>query len=867
MHTNNITFDINAEQVTICGRTYNIPQCETWPHVFVLSKLYLKLYGRNINAAAGIPRFVIPETEQENNELSLFVSSNQEASFMSPTVNFALYREGESDPIAIYEEEIEKLSGTRVYPKKSFAPLTVGRYILLGSNVSSECDSKLVGAGGERFYCMFDVLPTGRAESHPVMRSAEVRRKADAVRAGRYTSGALHLRLVLGSNLNSKGELSASCYSDDWALMAKSDCYHPKGRNAGDTIGITLRSKCIWMPGDYFVVLSHNREPYALVIFHFEGEAVTNCEIRSLAATDTEYLLVKHVERDEQDRWQSVEKCRGVKSVRPQLIRACSKKSFNSLCRAKGFEMLQANCYASVNAPTSCNAEDLAQILPDFLGFGMEGVETVDCREHVESLREAIDDCEEKTLVLCEAGKLVSPDAADKVQLLEEAIADQSVVRSLIFIADAETLRQLRAQSRLIDEALADAPHFEQTWPSVAETVGLIYDDVKASYLSLTPEAENALAEQVIANYETVCQWGREQRLDFINRHLLARLRQRICEYVKNQDDLKDDQFSTILAEDIALAECVCKPVSVKNTSKEPGFEESMEELNRMVGLAELKERLANTFLQIRFNERRRALGLPADICGSHHMLFTGNPGTGKTTVAKLIGQIYRSMGLLSKGQVVCMDRTTLVGPYIGHTEEKMLEVLEKARGNVLFIDEAYALCDSTSDRKDFGNHVIEALLPILAEPNPNMLVIMAGYEDEMQRLMQMNQGLKGRFPHQFNFPDYTADELMRIGDDLLQRLGYVLSEDARQRLVEIVGQVLSCRDRYFCNARWIKQFVESGILPAMARRVMQADSDGVDRALLSTIERCDVESAAMQYALQNKPRNLALHRRIGFVA
>ncbi|WP_289466454.1 AAA family ATPase, partial [Klebsiella pneumoniae] len=86
--------------------------------------------------------------------------------------------------------------------------------------------------------------------------------------------------------------------------------------------------------------------------------------------------------------------------------------------------------------------------------------------------------------------------------------------------------------------------------------------------------------------------------------------------------------------------------------------------------------------------------------------------------MAKLIGQIYRSMGLLSKGQVVCMDRTTLVGPYIGHTEEKMLEVLEKARGNVLFIDEAYALCDSTSDRKDFGNHVIEALLPILAEPN-----------------------------------------------------------------------------------------------------------------------------------------------------
>lgn len=164
MHTNNITFDINAEQVTVCGRTYNIPQCETWPHVFVLSKLYLKLYGRNINAAAGIPRFVIPETEQENDELSLFVSSNQEASFMSPTVNFALYREGESDPIAIYEEEIEKLSGTRVYPKKSFAPLTVGRYILLGAMCRANVIRNLLAlAGSASIVCLMCSRQGGRS--------------------------------------------------------------------------------------------------------------------------------------------------------------------------------------------------------------------------------------------------------------------------------------------------------------------------------------------------------------------------------------------------------------------------------------------------------------------------------------------------------------------------------------------------------------------------------------------------------------------------------------------------------------------------------------------------------------------------------
>ena len=119
-----------------------------------------------------------------------------------------------------------------------------------------------------------------------------------------------------------------------------------------------------------------------------------------------------------------------------------------------------------------------------------------------------------------------------------------------------------------------------------------------------------------------------------------------------------------------------------------------------------------------------------------------------RTTVAKMIGRIYHSLGILSKGDVVVAERGTLVGRYIGETEQKMQQVLEQARGNVLFIDEAYTLCDSTDDRKDYGYRVIECLLTVMAEDNPDMTVIMAGYGREMDRMLQANQGLRGRFAH-----------------------------------------------------------------------------------------------------------------------
>lgn len=290
-----------------------------------------------------------------------------------------------------------------------------------------------------------------------------------------------------------------------------------------------------------------------------------------------------------------------------------------------------------------------------------------------------------------------------------------------------------------------------------------------------------------------------------------------------------------------------------------------MRPLNELVGMNRLKQDLEMLFYQVCFNRQRKQLGLPGEDEGPYHMLLTGNPGTGKTTAAKLIGQVFRALGLLSKGEVITTDRSQLVGRYIGETEVNMQRVLEQARGNVLFIDEAYALCDSLDDRKDFGNHVIESLLGVLSEPHPDMVIIFAGYHDEMERLMQMNQGLRGRFPYAFHLEDYTAGELMQIAECFLSKHGYMLDAGAGRLLQEVISGAVASKDRYFSNARWVNQLLVSGVLPAMAMRVMQA-AGSIDPVDYQLIREEDVACAAARFGRSSSPM-LVPRRRIGFTA
>ena len=313
-------------------------------------------------------------------------------------------------------------------------------------------------------------------------------------------------------------------------------------------------------------------------------------------------------------------------------------------------------------------------------------------------------------------------------------------------------------------------------------------------------------------------------------------------------------------------------PITLNDTEFQPALRETPfaefsaeEELQQMVGLKQLKEDIQEARMMSLFLKERRELNL--DLCGDsrYHMLFLGNPGTGKTTVARLVGKMYHQMGLLSKGHTVETCRTNLVGEYLGHTEKNTKEAIEEARGGVLFIDEAYTLIEGGSDTKDYGKEVINALLTVLSEPNPDMIVILAGYEDEMEQMLQANPGLKGRFPHTLRFNDYSAEELMQIARLQFDHGAYRMSPEAECLLRATIAGALADKDRYFSNARWIKQFIASGILPAMAQRVMTHDApDNIE--LYRTIERCDIEQAAEK--LPSRPAvSITPRRRIGFRA
>lgn len=702
---------------------------------------------------------------------------------------------------------------------------------------------------------------------HPRLGDGVVRRKADDVRAGRFTSGALCMYCMLESRLVEDSIISAVCYSDDWQLMAEGMCEHSRGREAHRKVGVTLRSRRIWMEGMYHVLLSHNGEPFAVAEFQYDGAPSMPCQVRSIGVSDVEYQLLTRVATDDDLHWHDVHRFDGVGEVKLDLVRHFCRKDFYALCREYGLSLRGVHRYAVITAPTTCSAYRLADVLPRYLHFSLERVDLISCRKYnPDDLNGAFSFSyiEDKVVGLTDLASLTA--RRDKLYEVEQAIENTEHACYILFVGKQDEVERLCQLSPIVAKAVEGAPRFDLAHPSVAERVEMLRSCVSEEELALSPEAEDTLARQVMRHADELLDWEADDYQRYVRTDLVERLHRRVQRAIDEGHEPRPEHLFDLQVEDFDIASYISmQEKDVVSSNNELLYRKSMAKLEAMVGLASLKAQLARDFAMMRFYDERRRMGLSAESGATHHMLFTGNPGTGKTTVARLIGKIYHAMGYLSKGEVIAVDRTQLVGAHIGETEENMLDVLKRAKGNVLFIDEAYTLCDTTYDRRDFGYHVVEALLPVMADPHSDMIVIFAGYAHEMERLMQVNQGLKGRFTHHLHFDDYTADELMQIGDNLLTEHQYVLTDEARGLFTSVVERMVQYKDRYFCNARWMTQFVESGLLPAMASRVMQVPHNALDYALLTTIEVADVEAAERIYA----PRQVELNirPRIGFVA
>ena len=246
-----------------------------------------------------------------------------------------------------------------------------------------------------------------------------------------------------------------------------------------------------------------------------------------------------------------------------------------------------------------------------------------------------------------------------------------------------------------------------------------------------------------------------------------------------------------------------------------------MDELDRdLIGLAPVKQRIRDIAALLVVDKLRANLGLASNN-PSLHMSFTGNPGTGKTTVAMRMAQILHRLGYSRKGHLVAVTRDDLVGQYIGHTAPKTKEVLKKAMGGVLFIDEAYYLYRPENER-DYGQEAIEILLQVMENQRDDLVVILAGYKDRMDTFFKSNPGMSSRIAHHIDFPDYAATELLQIGETMLTGMNYRFGEGTKEVFVDYLARRIS--QPHFANARSVRNALDRARLRQASRLFADAD-------------------------------------------
>ncbi|AKR54833.1 putative RuBisCo-expression protein CbbX [Devosia sp. H5989] len=280
--------------------------------------------------------------------------------------------------------------------------------------------------------------------------------------------------------------------------------------------------------------------------------------------------------------------------------------------------------------------------------------------------------------------------------------------------------------------------------------------------------------------------------------------------------------------------------IDLRREFEDSGVAEVLRELDReLVGLVPVKTRIRETAALLLVDKARRDLGLTQET-PTLHMSFTGNPGTGKTTVALRMADLLHRLGYIRKGHLVSVTRDDLVGQYIGHTAPKTKEILKKAMGGVLFIDEAYYLFRPENER-DYGSEAIEILLQVMENQRNDLVVIVAGYGDRMEKFYQSNPGFRSRIAHHIDFPDYTDDELLQISELLLAQQHYHLDEGARRALTEYIA--IRRTQPHFANARSLRNALDRARL-RQANRLFESADGPMSAETLSTIAEPDIRKS-----------------------
>ena len=676
----------------------------------------------------------------------------------------------------------------------------------------------------------------------------------------------LSKKLILKINfwklIDSLQNFSLSCYNKQWRLMCKCDdvCASPSPNKA--LLQTRLTSPHFWTEGEYFIIFSKKNIPILKINFHLTAQRKIECQFESIENEYEYNILTNFLEKDKC--WtDGLQAFPGLAAIRHKIVQHPEIYVFNKYREKYDLKpVCSYNHFLLTGKDNGYNYKIFCKII-ELLDSELD-TRRCNLQQMIKSRNNNKEE-DEKFYLRCEEmvyidqlSELFSGKGNMILSEILDTLRNNYSNSVLVFSGTEAEIKQLFDEFPELKDYFPPQNHFQVESFSIDDILYLIKESLKSEEIELVPESWIKL-------YKYLCDEAGNGRLGvwdkiilgkFIQEKLINTLRKKVFEIYKSTHANVSKHLTTIYPDDIEL--------SIKIHNVDSSFAQSIAQLDAMIGLENVKQNIKNTFSWIQFNRSRAELGLPFQKESPHHMIFTGNPGTGKTTVAKLIGKIYHSLGILSKGDVIVTERSKLVGQWIGETEKNVTEVLRMAKGNVLFIDEAYTLCDSKKDRRDFGYRVIESLLTVLAQENPDMIVVLAGYETEMNLMMDCNIGLKGRFPYKLNFADYSVDELLLIGKSLFDKEEYILTAEAQKLWHTFIFDTYENRDKYFSNARWITQMIKNELLHIVAKRILH-HPDMKNRKFYQTIEKEDIfdlihKNKTPQTIISDRPR-------IGFCA
>lgn len=303
--------------------------------------------------------------------------------------------------------------------------------------------------------------------------------------------------------------------------------------------------------------------------------------------------------------------------------------------------------------------------------------------------------------------------------------------------------------------------------------------------------------------------------------------RSNAVKFVEQQTNHSPDTSAPTASDAAATKEATSSPASSHSSvQKQPDLETSLQQLNALVGLADVKRDVQDLINYVKIRKLRASIGIESSLM-SMHLVFTGNPGTGKTSVARLLAQIYHEIGFLSKGHLIETDRSGLVAGYVGQTALKVQGLVASALGGILFIDEAYTLAPS-SVGSDFGQEAIDTLLKLMEDHRDDLVVIVAGYTDKMRRFLETNPGLPSRFNKYIEFPDYNPEELTQMLEAMCKSASYKLTGDASAQARAFMEARYNARNANFANGRMVRNFFER-METRLANRVAALSSPTMD--------------------------------------